>query len=267
MLDILTSCVLIRIVENPVSNTKLMPKHRSFQEVLWIVLAVVGLYSSKQMDSQILPDFHRISLHPKATILEEIFQINPLNPFGRCFRNILPKRSLSKLLTTSQQEKSRCLQPKKSTNGGLHCRTCPKSGTSKLELRNPFGVRDFGLEVPSKGKRIAKWKKSRVWLSVYIYIYTHKYTRSYVLMWFIWKIWMFQDCFGLRVLYGYIYIYTVDSWFAKKNNEKMYKFPSTNFAKSWFEKNKILSKSCLQDLSWQYSACKMAIEKPLLDIV
>lgn len=173
MLDILTSCVLIRIVENPVSNTKLMPKHRSFQEVLWIVLAVVGLYSSKQMDSQILPDFHRISLHPKATILEEIFQINPLNPFGRCFRNILPKRSLSKLLTTSQQEKSRCLQPKKSTNGGLHCRTCPKSGTSKLELRNPFGVRDFGLEVPSKGKRIAKWKKSRVWLSVYIYIYTH----------------------------------------------------------------------------------------------
>ena len=213
MLDILTSCVLIRIVSNPINNTKLIPKQSSFQEVLWIVLAVVGLYSSKQMDSQILPDFHRISLHPIVTILVEDSCLNlPDQLVKSCwtvFSNILPKRSLSKLLTTSQPKKN-----------------MPMFAAQKIDQwRSSFGVRDFGR--------------------IHVYIYTHKYTRSYVLMWFMWKIWMFQDCFGLRVWYGYILLIAE----CQKNNEKMYKLPSTNFAKSWFKK--ILSKGCLQDLSWQ----------------
>ena len=91
MLDILTSCVLIRIVSNPINDTKLIPKQSSFQEVLWIVLAVVGLYSSKQMDSQILPDFHRISLHPIVTILVEDSCLNLPDQLVKSFWAMFPE--------------------------------------------------------------------------------------------------------------------------------------------------------------------------------
>ena len=116
----------------------------------------------------------------------------------------------------------RCLQPKTSTNG------------------SPFGVRDFGLEVFSKGKRIAKRKESRVWLSAYIYIYTHinmqgpmywcdSYERSGCSR-------IASGCEFGTDMYIYIYIYIVDSWLAKKNNEKIQTLLNLDL------KKKILSK-------------------------
>lgn len=97
MLDILTSCVLIRIGSNPINNTKLIPRQSSFQEVVWIVLAVVGLYSSKQMDSQILPDFHRISLHSIVTILVEDSCLNLPDQLVKSCWTVFPKYLAKKI--------------------------------------------------------------------------------------------------------------------------------------------------------------------------
>lgn len=151
MLDILTSCVLIRIVENPVSNTKLIPKHRSFQEVLWIVLAVVGLYSSKQMDSQILPDFHRISLHPKVTILVEDSCLNFPDQLVKSFWTMFPKYLAKKIFIKTHYNFA--------TKKNMSMFATQKIDQWRSSLSNLSKVWNFqtGTSKPFRGSRLWTW--------------------------------------------------------------------------------------------------------------